>query len=952
MGSPRRALVPFPAPEDLSGRSVGRFVIRSKLGAGGMGEVYYAEDPQLKRPVALKRVSNKLGSDPEARQHILREAQRACALKSEHIASVYDVVEDLGELFLVMEYVEGETLRQRLRRPMTLEQFFEIATQCAEALIAAHEHGIVHCDIKPENIMLTPAGQVKILDFGIAKHLPRSAQSSTLDSIRVGGTPAYMAPEVLLEELPDTRTDIFSLGIVFYEMLTLKNPFFTNSFVATSERILHQTPTAIRALNPHVPAGLDAVVMKAMAKSSAQRHANARELLEDLRAVQAGVVPKKLRPPASLEEQRKKRHYLVAAIVGLVVVAAVFAIRLWSHREPMLAERGWVLISDFETSRDEGIPDKGVREGLTIALQQSRYINVFPRSRAYEVLQRMKKENVARIDETLGREICQRENLQVLVTGSIEHMGQVFQITVRGLDPVRGNLLFADKERFDRKDEFFDKVDSLARRVRERFGESLADIEGNSRPLAKVTTPSLGALQLYSQALDLVARGNPTQAVPFLQSALEQDPNFAMAHLRLGECYSAVIGKNEKAVSEFKRAYDLRQTVTDRERLWIEGQYEDVQESDELSARSFAVLAGLYPDDAEAHQALAQAYDNLGQLDSAIAEQRRALELNPNSLSAFTSLILWLARNNQNDEAIRAYEMASQRGMESPYLRWGLGMANLGENQLREAREEFQRMSQGSAAEREIGQIYSAVADLCEGKLGAAQAKLAADLPERGGSRKDLSIARRNLLGRIRLMQGDRQGAQRQAELILTTPLTDLQTIDFRSTGSVFAAVGNTKRARQMLNNLATIRQRTPTGWNNGSFHYLEGEILLTEGKPTEALTAFQAAAAEYPDPTFHSGLARAYQRQQDWARESQELEQFLQARGYVLRQGFPPDLVLAHLELGRAYRRMNDLARAQFHYQQFLATWRQADDLPSRRLAARELEHLRYRDSAASPRE
>ncbi|MGA7380106.1 MAG: serine/threonine-protein kinase [Terriglobales bacterium] len=162
---------------------MGRFVIRSKLGAGGMGEVYYAEDPQLKRPVALKRVSNKLGNDPEARQHILlREAQRACALKSEHIASVYDVVEDLGELFLVMEYVEGETLRQRMRRPMTLEQFFEIATQCAEALIAAHEHGIVHCDIKPENIMLTPAGQVKILDFGVAKHLPRSAQSSTLDS--------------------------------------------------------------------------------------------------------------------------------------------------------------------------------------------------------------------------------------------------------------------------------------------------------------------------------------------------------------------------------------------------------------------------------------------------------------------------------------------------------------------------------------------------------------------------------------------------------------------------------------------------------------------------------------------------------------------------------------------------------------------------------------------------
>jgi tetratricopeptide (TPR) repeat protein len=233
------------------------------------------------------------------------------------------------------------------------------------------------------------------------------------------------------------------------------------------------------------------------------------------------------------------------------------------------------------------------------------------------------------------------------------------------------------------------------------------------------------------------------------------------------------------------------------------------------------------------------------------------------------------------------------------------------------------------------------VADLCEGKLGAAQAKLTVNLPERGEGRKDLSIVRRNLLGRVRLMHGDLQGAQHQAELILAAPLMDLQTIDFRSAGSVLAAAGNPKRARQVMNKLASIRQHTPTRWNNGSFHYLEGEILLAEGKPNEALTAFQGAVAEYPDPVFHLGLARAYQRKQDWARASQELEQFLRARGNVLQQGFPPDLALAHLELGRVYRRMNDLGRAQFHYQQFLGTWRQADDLPSRRIAARELEQL-----------
>ncbi len=620
---------------------MGRFVIRSKLGAGGMGEVYYAQDSALKRPVALKRVSNKLGGDREARQHILREAQRACALKSEHIASVYDVIEDLGQLFLVMEYVEGETLRERLRRPITLEQFFEIATQCAEALVAAHEHGILHCDIKPENIILTPAGQVKILDFGIAKHLPRSDQSSTLDSSRVGGTPAYMAPEVLLEKLPDTRSDIFSLGVVLYEMLTLKNPFFTSSFVATSERILHETPTSIRRFNAHVPQGLDLLVMKAMAKSPAQRYADARELQEDLRAVQAGVIPKKLAPMVSLQEHRKKRNWLVAAIVVVVVVAAIFAILRSRHRYPILAERGWVLISDFETSGDGAIPDKGVREGLTIALQQSRYVNVFPRTRVYEVLQRMKKEGMPRIDEALGREICRRENLQVLLTGNTERMGQVFQITVRALDPVRGGLLFAERERFDREDQFFEKADGLAKTIRKELGESLDRIDKSTRPLAKVTTTSLEALQLYSWAKDAQDQGKDEQVEGLLKGALRLDPDFAMAHLRLGEYYSSAVGKNARAVAELERAYQLRQGVTEREQHKIEAGYYNMQERYDNEAQSLSILVSLYPDDEEAHQELASAYRDLNQLDKALLELREVLRLNASSAPTYQNLVLY-----------------------------------------------------------------------------------------------------------------------------------------------------------------------------------------------------------------------------------------------------------------------------------------------------------------------
>ena len=292
MSTARRAPIPFPPPEDLAGSRVGRFVIRSKLGAGGMGEVYYAEDTKLQRPVALKRVSRKLRSDPEARRHILREAQRASALSSEHIASVYDVVEDLDEIFLVMEYVEGTTLRRRLQSAghLTLDSFLHVAVQCAEALKEAQQKGIVHRDLKPENIMLTGADHVKILDFGLARRLAvgdETAMTASVESQSLGcaGTPGYMAPEALLEQEVDARADIFSLGIVFYEMLTGQHPFETKRLIGTTDHILHYEPPPMGELVGGVPEELERIVGRMLAKEPQARYASAADLLVDLRVV-------------------------------------------------------------------------------------------------------------------------------------------------------------------------------------------------------------------------------------------------------------------------------------------------------------------------------------------------------------------------------------------------------------------------------------------------------------------------------------------------------------------------------------------------------------------------------------------------------------------------------------------------------------------------------------------
>ncbi len=931
---------PSPKPgqdaELLSGIVADRFVISGTLGKGGMGEVYEATDIKLQRTVALKRLTPHLRANPDSRRKFQEEAVRVSRFSDPHIASVYDVVEHQDEIFLVLEYVEGQTLRSRLHQEITLEQFLEIATQCAEALIAAHGHGVIHCDIKPENIMLTSSGRVKILDFGLAQHLPRTDQSMTLDaSGSMAGTPAYMCPEVLLERTPDARSDIFSLGVVFYEMLTRRHPFLSGSFVETSERVLRETPKPVRSLNPKVPQALEAVVSKAVAKDPNQRYADAQTLLDDIRK-SCRDDPARSSPVSSGHNMKR---WLLAFVAAGAVAAAVFAVKRSARSTPILHERGWVLISDFDTRGDDPIPDTGVREGLTIALQQSQYVNVYPRTRAYEVLQRMRDPGVTRIDETLGREICQRENVQVLLTGSIEHIGRVFQITVRAVDPAQGNLLFAADERFDEKDQFFEKADQLSKRVRKNLGESLARIDKTSRPLAKVTSRSLPALQLYSEAVDAMARGAMNSVPAALQGALQLDPDFAMAHFQLGRYYSWIVGKNENASRELKRAYDLRRGVTNREQLRIESEFYTDQERYDDAAQSLRVLVSLYPDDADAHEDLAVSYRNLAQLEPAIAELREVLRLNPMSASAYQRLVLYLANNNHDDEAVAAFHQAQQLGITSAELHRALGLAYLGQDKVEMAREEFQRIGQATETDKDLRDLYLIAADLYEGRLKLGESHLLAQIRSAPIDAGGLLTVRRYLLGRIYLLQDEPNKSAEQADLILRTPGERLQVADVLAAGVIYARAGQVDRARQVLLRLDESRKGLPSSWRDSCFENLQGEIMLAEKKPDRAEKAFMAALRAYPDPFSHAGLARTYEAQKRWDVASPEWEKALAGKGETLEHQFPPDFLLAHLEVARAYRAMKNSDRARSHYREFLRLWEHGDKIPLMRQAQRELD-------------
>src|SRR5258708_6833715 len=313
---------PHAALPDLTGTTVGRFNMLARLGAGGMGEVYRAEDTKLRRTVAIKRMAPRAQADPAEGARFLREGQRASALHHPNVASVFDVLEEKGEVLLVMEYVEGETLRHRLLKPISSDRFLAIATQSAEALAAAHDKSILHGDIKPENIMLTKVDQVKLLDFGVARRLTSSNDNTvtgTLNNLSayapVSGTPTYMPPEVLMGNLPDLRADVFSLGVVFYEMLGGRHPFQRPTLTATAAQILHREPLPLDQIGRQVPEPLVRVVAKALRKEPEKRYQNARELLSDLNAVRQGVKPKAPRVPRPTTTLRRVLPFGVAAVL-------------------------------------------------------------------------------------------------------------------------------------------------------------------------------------------------------------------------------------------------------------------------------------------------------------------------------------------------------------------------------------------------------------------------------------------------------------------------------------------------------------------------------------------------------------------------------------------------------------------------------------------------------------
>ncbi len=649
---------------------VSHYRIVARLGQGGMGEVYLAEDLSLDRKVALKFLLAGLFDDG-AERRLLHEAKAAAHLDHPFICKVYEVGEHEGRPFLATEYVDGMTLKERLATgQLPRDEALRIAAEVAEALHFAHTRGIVHRDVKPANVMIGADGHVKVMDFGIAKRLaaPISADAKTVAvptaSVpgELTGTLAYMSPEQLRGGAVDQRSDTFAFGVLLHELLTGRHPFLRASIFETANAILNEPAPQLDRTAQGTSPLLAHVVARCLEKDRDRRYQSLSDVRIELENRDAsGPAP----PPANA--RRRARWIVASTLAGLIALAGLVN---WVRplpffaSEPALAfkERDWILVADFNNMTGDAVFDRSLRVALEVAIAQAQYVIVYPPHRVAATLQRMRRAPLTRLDETLAAEVAERENVRGLLACDIAQLGNTYSLTARFILPQTRVAVLTESVTATNKDNILGALDELAKRVRRKLGESVTALSAQSKPLPKVTTSSLDALKLYSDALigqKQSGAADPTDQL--LREALERDPHFALAHAELGRRYYLEASRQarEEGEKHFQQALAATDRLTLRERLWIQAVAEDSRGNRQRAVQAFETYLGQYPDDVRALFRLSWTrMATLGEWDKAIEGFKRVVTLEPNGSSGWVNLASAYAGKRDFEHAVPSYQKA------------------------------------------------------------------------------------------------------------------------------------------------------------------------------------------------------------------------------------------------------------------------------------------------------
>ena len=969
----------------MIGSTISHYRVLEKLGAGGMGVVYKAEDIRLGRFVALKFLPDDFADNLQLRERFQREARAASALNHPNICTVYDIGEADGRVFMAIEFLDGTTLKDLvIGAPLELDRLVDIAVQVLDGLEAAHTQSVIHRDIKPANIFVTSTGRVKILDFGLAKinvpsHTEVGAGGSGEYMTTGGGalgTMPYMSPEQALGKPMDARSDLFSFGITLYEMATGKMPFQGDTTGVLFLSIVQEAPVPPVQLNPNIPDELQRIIGKCLEKDRELRYQHASEIRRDLKRLEhdsnmswsavANVMDEKsaaageeeinavaqvtpsLPPPTIAEDALFKKPDWTkwATLATLLLALSIGGLLYWrSHKKVALSERDTLILADFANSTGDTVFDETLRQALSVELEQSPFFRIIPEQRVQQTLRLMGDQPGARLTPEIAREVCQRTNSAAVLQGSIVEIGTEYGLNLRAVNCSNDETLATTEAQANDKNHVLGALTNAASTMRSKLGESLSLVQKFDTPVEQATTPSLDALHAFSLGVKTKDITGDEAAVPLFEQAIKLDPSFAMGYALLGTSYSN-LEERSRGAEMLKKAYELRERVSEYEKFYIEAYYYDIFLGDLTKAmQEYELWARVYPRDDRPVGNLGLIYGYIGQHEKAVVQAREALRLQSESGLRHANLVQGYVHVGRLGEARSTIDEARKKNVDSPYL-------DLYSYQLAFVQKDITKMAE------EVGRAAGRPG--VEDMLLAAEADTAAYaghlLAARDFSRRAIASANRTAEKETaasyeasaalrEALFGNPDEAWQHAKAALA--ISKGRDVLYASALAV-AFAGMEQRAQQLSEQLS-IDFPDDTLVRSLYLPTIRGQIAFSRRNSSNAIEILKIAS-QYElgipgDAEFSPSLYPVYVRGNAYLAAGQggeaaaEFEKILEWPGVVLNE---PISALAPLGLARAYVLQGDTAKARSAYQDFLMLWKNADpDVPVLNLARAEYAKL-----------